>query len=133
MTADTAAKLLLDEMHAPVVAQRLRDSGHDVASAAEEPSLRAMNDDELFRWAAGEGRRIVTENVKDFRPILVAAEQASQPTAGLLLTSSRLFPRSRRNPGPLIAALEHWLTAKDVGDRPVEDWLRPAPQDGAPT
>lgn len=123
-------KLLLDEMHAPIVARRLADLGHDVVSVAEESSLRAMTDDELFRWAAAEGRRIVTENVKDFRRLLV---QTSGSGAALLCTSSRVFPRIRRNPGPLIAALHAWLSAPDVADRPDEDWLRPAAGDDPKT
>ena len=116
--------LLLDELHAPVVAQRLRDLGHDVVSVAEESALRAMTDDEVFLWAATTGRRVVTENVKDFRRILVRADEYGGPRAALLFTSSRLFPRSRRNPGPLITALDKWLRAGPA-TRPDEDWPRP--------
>lgn len=118
-------KLLLDEMHAPVVARTLRERGHDVIAVADEPDRRAATDDELFVFAAGDGRRIVTENVKDFRRILFRAEESGQRTAGVLLTSSRSFPRSRRNSGPLIKALEQWLNDPQVADRPAEDWLLP--------
>jgi hypothetical protein len=116
---------VLDEMHAPAVAQALRKLGHDVVAVAEEPDLRAMTDLELFRWAAERGRRVVTENVKDFRPLLRYADEAGQAAAALLLTSSRSFPRSRRNPAPLVDALDHWLRLADVATRPDEDWLRP--------
>ena len=54
--------------------------------------------------AAGQGRWLVTENVKDFRPILLQALQAGSPILGLVFTTSRAFPRSRKNPGPLIQA-----------------------------
>jgi hypothetical protein len=118
--------LLLDEMHAPVVAQALRDRGHDVMSVAENPDLRALTDDELFAWAAERGRRLVTENVKDYRRLLLRSEESGQLTAGLLLTSSRTFPRSRRNPGPLVEALDSWLCRPDAAQRPAEDWLRPS-------
>jgi hypothetical protein len=113
-------------MHAPVVAQTLRDRGHDVLSVAETPDLRALTDEELFAWAAAQRRRIVTENVKDFRRLLLRAEESQHPTAGLLFTSARTFPRSRRNPGPLIEALASWLLGPNVADRAEEDWLRPA-------
>jgi hypothetical protein len=113
-------------MHAPVVAQRLRELGHDVVSVAEESSLRAMTDEEVYVWAAGERRRVMTENVKDFRRLLVRAQQYSGPRAALLFTSSRVFPRVRRNPGPLIAALDAWLRAPDVVHRSDEEWLRSA-------
>ena len=52
--------LLLDEMHAPVVAQALRDRGHDVMSVAENPDLRALTDDELFAWGGIQVRPFVS-------------------------------------------------------------------------
>jgi predicted nuclease of predicted toxin-antitoxin system len=119
-------RLLLDEMHAPVVAQQLRQRGYNVVAVAEEPSLRAMTDEEVFVWAAEQRRRIVTENVKDFRRLLARSGQMGLPVASVLFTSSRLFPRVRRNPGPLIAALDAWLTSDDAPRRVEEDWLRPA-------
>jgi Domain of unknown function (DUF5615) len=117
-------------MHAPAIAEELRRRGHDVLAVAAESELRAMTDDELFRLASPAnppplgGRRIVTENVKDFRPLLRRAEDTATPTAGVLFTSSRRFPRSRRNPRPLIDALIGWLTRPDH-PRPPEDWLQP--------
>jgi hypothetical protein len=118
--------LLLDEMHAPVVAEALRKRGHDVIAVAERPDLRAMADAELFVWAGQESRRLVTENVKDFRRLFPRAEESTRRKAALLYTTSRTFPRSRRNPGPLVAALDAWLRHPDAGRRPAEDWLRPA-------
>jgi hypothetical protein len=116
--------LLLDEMHAPVVAAALRDRGHDVLAVADQDDLRAFTDEELFRWAAEHDRRIVTENVKDFAPLLRRADEGGQRAARLLFTSSRTFPRTRRNPGPFIEALDAWLRA--ATEPPVEDWLQPA-------
>ncbi len=115
--------LLLDEMHAPVIAVTLRDRGHDVVAVAEQDALRAMSDEELFRWAGQQARRIVTENVKDFAPLLRRAEESGQTVTSVLFTSSRTFPRTRRNRGPLITALDTWLRAPDATHRPVEDWL----------
>lgn len=116
--------LLLDEMHAPVVAATLRDRGYDVLAVAEQDELRALADEELFRWAAERGRSIVTENVKDFAPLLRQVEELGQPMAPLLFTSSRTFPRSRRNPGPLIEALDAWLRAADAAEPLLEAWLQ---------
>lgn len=116
-------KLLLDEMHSALVAAALRERGHDVIAVAEEVDLRALTDDELFSWCTVHRRRIVTENVKDFAPLLRAADESGQRAAAVLFTSSRTFPRSRRNPGPLIDALHAWLTQPGVGRRPREDWL----------
>lgn len=83
-----------------------------------------MPDEELFAWAAQERRRLVTENVKDSRRLAMRSEEAGRPPATLLCTSSRSFPRSRHNPGPLVAALEAWLCRADAVARPVEDWLQ---------
>jgi hypothetical protein len=44
-------------------------------------------------------------SIKDFRPIMLRALSAGAPGCGLLFTSSRAFPRSRKNPGSLIRAL----------------------------
>jgi hypothetical protein len=110
-------------MHAPTVAAALRDRGHDVIAVAEDPELRPVTDEDLLVYATGESRRIVMENVKDFHRLFLRWEESGQPTAGVLFTSGRTFPRSRRNPGPLIDALHAWLVAPDVGERPVEDWL----------
>lgn len=120
--------LLLDEMHAPLIAATLRSRGHDVVAVADELELRAITDEDLFRWAAQVGRRIVTENVKDFAPLLRRAEESGQPPTALLYTSSRTFPRSRRNPGPIIDALDAWLHDATTHVRPIEDWLRPPPR-----
>lgn len=112
-------------MHAPVVVATLRQRGHDVIAVAENPDLRALTDEDVLAYAAADGRRVVTENVKDFRRLLLRADEAGQRTAGLLFTSTRSFPRTRRNPGPLIDALDDWLRAPDAANRPAEDWLHP--------
>jgi hypothetical protein len=117
--------LLLDEMHAPAVARALRELGHDVIAVADRTDLRALSDGELFAWAAAGRRCIVTENVKDFRRLLLRADESRQLSPSLLFTSNRAFPRSRRNPGPLIAALDAWLRRAGPHALPAESWLRP--------
>jgi predicted nuclease of predicted toxin-antitoxin system len=117
------ARLLLDEMFSPVIAAALRDLGNDVIAVAEQPGLRAMTDEEVFAFAAAQGQWLLTENVKDFQPILQQSLQAGTPAVGLLFTSSRAFPRSRKNPGPLIQAIHTWLTAGTPPPPLTEDWL----------
>ena len=113
-------RLLLDETFAPQIAEELRRRGHDVIALVADPELRALSDAEVYAWAGDRSRRVVTENVKDFRPLVgVGAGQ------GVLFASSRSFTRSRRNPGPLVDALDHWLVAAAAAPRPVEDWLLP--------
>ena len=120
-------RLLLDEMFSPAIAAELRERGHDVIAIADRPDLRAKSDEEIFAWASADRRWLLTENVKDFRPIMLRALPAGPPGCGLLFTSSRAFPRSRKNPGPLINALHAWLTAGPATPPVTESWLLGAP------
>jgi predicted nuclease of predicted toxin-antitoxin system len=126
MTSPAPVRLLLDEMFSPAVAAGLRDLGDDVIAVADQPALRSKTDDEVFAWACAERRWVLTENVKDFRPILLRALQGGLPPCGLLFTSSRTFPRSRKNPGPLIRALHSWLSAEPPAPSVTESWLTEA-------
>lgn len=123
MTRRGASRLLLDEMFSPAIAAALRDLGHDVLAVAESGELRAKTDQDLFAWATTHGRWLLTENVKDFRPILLRTLQTDTPPTGILYTSSRSFPRSRKNPGPMIHALDAWLKPGPPAAPLTEDWL----------
>ena len=124
MTVPRRGGLLMDEMFSPTLAAALRDLGFDVVAVAERPDLRALGDDKIFALACTSGRWLVTENVKDFRPMLLRAVQESTATTGILFTSSsRTFARSRKNPGPLISALHSWLMTGPPEAPMTEDWL----------
>lgn len=116
-------RLLLDEHFAEVIAKRLRDDGHDVLAVVADPSLRAQPDAEVYRRAAAESRRVVTENVKDFRPLLLSAYDNNDPVAPLLLVAPGRFPRGGRRAAAVVAALRRWLVQEDAGSRPDEEWL----------
>ncbi len=81
-----------------------------------------MTDEEVSALVATQGQWLLTENVKDFLPILQQSLQGGTPATGLLFTSSRAFPRFR-NPGPLIDALHTWLIAGPPPPPLTEDWL----------
>ncbi|MGH4016078.1 MAG: DUF5615 family PIN-like protein [Pseudonocardiaceae bacterium] len=117
-----ADPLLLDEMVAPILADRLRAAGFDVVSVAGHATLAAASDEEVMRWAVAQGRRLVTENVKDFQTLVQLASERGEPVARMLYTSSRRFPRTRRNPSPLLDALRRWLSQPAGHAGPV-DWL----------
>ena len=93
------AGLLLDEMFSPTIAAELRELGHDVLAVADRPDLRSKSDEEIFAWASAEQRWLLTENVKDFRPIMLRALHAGSPRCRLLFTSGRAFPGPGRIPG----------------------------------
>src|SRR5260370_21204588 len=123
MTQPGIPRLLLDEMFSPAIAVALRDLGHDVLGVAERGERGAMPAQNIFAWATAHGRWLLTENVKDFRPILLQALQTDAAATGILYTSSRTFPRSRKNPGPLIHALHVWLETGPPAAPLTEDWL----------
>lgn len=116
-------ELALDEMFSPRIAEALRERGRNVVAVAERVDLRAMSDDDLYVWAVAERCWLMTENVKDFRPIMLRALQAGGGTTGLLFTSSRTFSRSRHNPGPLIEAIDAWLAKGPPAAPLIEYWL----------
>jgi hypothetical protein len=117
-------RLILDEHYSAAIAQALRELGHDVVAAVASDELRGASDPELYRHATQTGRRVVTENIKDFRPLLLTATAAGSPVAPLLLVPPRRFPRGHgdRN-AVIVAAIDAWLGRQDADSRPVEDWL----------
>ena len=123
-SARVSEKLLLDEHYSAAIAAELRAAGHDVTAVVADPQLRAQPDPEVFRHAAASGRRIVTENIKDFRPLLQQAYAVGDPTARLLLVPPNRFPRGvGRRTAAIFKAVSEWLAAAEAADRPDEDWL----------
>lgn len=108
-------RLLLDEMYSPRIAEQLRARGRDVASV-HDPEYRALEgepDEEVWAAALAADRVLVTENVQDFRRIETDALASAQPTARLIFTTDRQFPRG--NPatiGRLVAALDGLFIAE---------------------
>ncbi|WAX58571.1 DUF5615 family PIN-like protein [Jatrophihabitans cynanchi] len=118
-------KLLLDEHYSDAIAAELRAAGHDVVAVVADPQLRAQPDSEVFRHAVASGRRIVTENIKDFRPLLLEAyASGDQAAAPLLLVPPNRFPRGAgRRSAAIVKAVSDWLDTAEAADRPDEDWL----------
>ncbi|MDR0627515.1 MAG: DUF5615 family PIN-like protein [Bifidobacteriaceae bacterium] len=117
------ARLLLDEHFAPAIAKALLARGFDVVALLDDPDRAGLADPEVYTLAGREGRRVVTENIRDFRPLLAAAIDQGGPVTTLLLVPSGAFPRSRTNPGPLIKALAAWLDDAQASARLDEEWL----------
>jgi hypothetical protein len=104
-------KLLLDEMLSPVVAQQLRDRGHDVEAIAGHPLHAALSDREVMDLARGQRRAIVTNNVVDFRPL---HHEAVTPGGighfGMVFMSGD-YRRTKADIGRIVVALEVKLAA----------------------
>ena len=62
-------KLLLDEMLSPAIARELRARGHDVESITGHPDRETLPDPEVMALARAEHRAVVTDNLRDYRPL----------------------------------------------------------------
>jgi len=113
-------KLLLDEMYPRFIAEELRIRGHDVVSVHEAPGSGTADED-VFEHARSAGRAVLTENVRDYRPLAEALLTAGESHAGLVFTTNKRWPRS--DPGALISALEALLAS--TSEQPVDSelWL----------
>lgn len=117
-------KALLDEQLSPQNAVLLRQRGYDIEAAADRSDLIGCTDRLLLEIAASEGRAVVTNNIKDFRPL--AAERLARGTshAGLiLLPASRI--RSRSTIGALSDSIEEVLVLHPNGLDSSECWIGP--------
>ncbi len=120
-------KLLLDEMFPAAIAKRLRDEfGNDAVAVTELGELRGLSDADIFLAAQEEERAVVTENVRDFRPLAREWQAMGRVHFGLVLTTNRRFPRAQsRTAGRLVRALSDLVDA-ETGHPPAsnrEVWL----------
>lgn len=117
-------KLLLDEMLSPDIAELLRGRGHDVQAIAASASAE-ISDPEVLDLARSQQRAVVTNNVRDFRPLHVAAVQAGGAGHYGMVFMAGNFRRSKADVGRIADALEaklkHYPGLDDLAD--AEDWL----------
>ena len=117
-------KLLLDEMHAPAVAEALRSRGIDTIAVTERDDLRGLSDVDLLHAAAIEGRAVVTENIKDFAVLHRHVSGAGEKHSGLVYTHPRRFPRSAPNHvGVLADALTEFVSRHAPGLDDIESFV----------
>jgi predicted nuclease of predicted toxin-antitoxin system len=118
-------KLLLDEMFSPLIAVELRARVHDVVAIKERSEWQAKSDPEVVALARAERRAIVTNNLRDFRPLhaeLVAA--TGEGHAGMVFVPANM-PRTKAATGQLVVALEAKLGEypSDVDLAKGETWI----------
>jgi hypothetical protein len=118
-------RLLLDEMLAPAIARALRDRGHDVEAVSGRPGSEALSDREVMALAQAERRVVVTNNIRDFRPLHHEAVIPGGPGHFGVIFMPGDYRRTRADTGGIIAALEGML-ATHPGERDLasgEAWL----------
>ena len=119
-------RAILDEQLSPHIAVLLRQAGYDVDAVASRQDLAGRGDRIIFEAAYGEDRALVTNNVKDFRPL--AAEWLAQGRvhAGLILLPSKRT-RTRDTIAAVAAAIENTLRDHPDGLSGIERWIGPLP------
>jgi hypothetical protein len=117
-------KALLDEQLSPLIARVLRERGLDVVSAAEHSDLVEAPDRDVIDMATREQRAVITNDIKDFRPLAAERLVDGRGHAGLiLLPASR--SRRRDDTGRLADAIETVMRAHPAGIPSAEHWVAP--------
>lgn len=118
-------RLLLDEMLSPVIARELQARGHDVQAVAAHPEREALPDPEVLALARSQRRAVVTNNVRDFRPLHAEAVMPGGPGHYGMIFMSGNYRRSKSDTGRIIAALEAKLVQYPAEEAlaNAEEWL----------
>lgn len=119
-------KALIDEQLSPQIAVLLRDAGYDVLAVADRDDLVGRSDRIVFEVAGREGRALVTNNVKDFRPLAAEWLAAGRTHPGLILLPSART-RTRSAVPALARVIEAVLRAHPEGIAGSERWVGPLP------
>jgi predicted nuclease of predicted toxin-antitoxin system len=120
-------RAILDEQLSPQIAELLRKAGYDVDAVADREDLVGRSDRIILEVARGEERAVVTNNIKDFRPL--AAEWLAQGRvhAGLILLPSART-RTRHAIAAIADAIETVLRDHPDGLTGSERWIGPLPE-----
>lgn len=110
-------RLLLDEHYNCAVAQELRRRGVDaVAIQRERPDLEGQDDDVVLRIAAAERRVVVTNNVRDFAPLVEEFGLRGETHFGVIFTDDATFPRTHAGIGLIVRALAAFVQGTEDDD-----------------
>ena len=122
-------RLLLDEQYSKSIAEQLQARGHDAVAASERLDLVGLKDFELFPLMAAERRAIVTENWADFQREMRNAEASGSTHYGVLFTSRKQLPRSKKTIGLYVRVLDDFLSRHPAEDAMLNSygWLPDRP------
>jgi predicted nuclease of predicted toxin-antitoxin system len=99
-------RVLLDEHYSCTIAEELRQRGVDaVAVQKERPELEGQDDEVLLRTATAEGRVVVTNNVRDYAPLVEDFGLRGETHFGVIFTDDATFPRTHAGVGLIVRAL----------------------------
>jgi predicted nuclease of predicted toxin-antitoxin system len=112
-------------MLSPVIARELQVRGYDVQAVAAHPERAALPDPEVLALARAERRALVTNNVRDFRPLHAEAVVPGGPGHYGMIFMSGNYRRTKNDVGRIISALEVKLAQypSDEALANAEEWL----------
>ena len=99
-------RLLLDEMLSPAIARELRARGHDAEPVPGHPDREALSDPEVLALARSEHRAVVTNNLRDFRPLHHEAITPGGAGHFGMIFIPGSYRRTKADTGKIIAALD---------------------------
>ena len=108
-------RLLLDEQLSPTIAEQLRARSHDVVSAAEV-ELAGAADERVLSSAARDRRTVVTNNIKDFRPMHADYLKTNTTHYGIVFVPTGKYGLRRDQLGSLITVLDRLLIQLSADD-----------------
>jgi len=119
-------KALLDEQLSPQIAALLQQDGLDVEAVGDRPDLIGLSDMVIFEVACREDRAVITNNVKDFRPLAAQWLAEGRVHAGLILPPSS---RTRTHAANTLLADRIAIVLRDNPDglASSEHWIGPLP------
>jgi hypothetical protein len=121
-------RALLDEQLSPQIAALLRQRGHDVVAVSERDDLAGRSDRVVLDVAFAEARAVITNNIKDFRPLAAERLARGRSHGGLILLPSKRT-RTRAAVEGLADAIETVLKADSDGLESSERWIGPLDSD----
>jgi hypothetical protein len=119
-------KALLDEQLSPQNAALLRHGGLDVEAVADRPDLAGRSDMLIFEVACSEDRAVITNNIKDFRPLAAQWLAQGRVHSGLILLPSART-RTRAAITMLADRIANVLRDNPDGLASSERWIGPLP------
>ena len=117
-------KVALDHHYSPLIADRLRQRGHDVIAVAEV-GWEVEDDEPLLALCTDDRRALLTNNVTDFAVITRRWHTEGRSHHGLIFTSDVSMPRTRDNIGRYVDALGELMEGNPAVDSLVDltHWL----------
>ena len=119
-------RAILDEQLSPQIAVLLRKAGYDVEAVADRADLVGRSDRFILEVASREDRAVVTNNIKDFRPLAAEWLAQGRTHAGMILLPSTRT-RTRSTIAAVAAAIENVLRDHSDGLNGSERWIGPLP------